>query len=91
MCVCEHMHCKCSRCLCRIIYAPNSVMTFYVISLSPHRHPHHEQTNETTAQAKPTDEENDQISPEASDQSAIERAVRDITTSGRKRETSLRA
>ena len=61
-------------------------MAFYVISLSPHRHAHHEQTNETTAQAKPTDEENDQISPEASDQSAIERAVRDITTSGRKRE-----
>ena len=46
---------------------------------SPHRHTHHDATEIPTQPIDPTD---DQISPQVSDQSAIERAVHDITTSG---------
>lgn len=53
-------------------------------SISPHQHTHHEEAV-TTTQIEPTDEGNDQISPEVSDRSAIERAAaHDITTSGRR-------
>ena len=58
---------------------------FCVCSLSPHRHVHHKDTK-TPTQPNPTDEGSDEISPVVSDQSAIERAVHNITTSGIKRE-----